>query len=68
MYKHVYYVAKIIKDDAELLINKTCMEQIREVRALKWFTYDEVLSHIKTHNVERIKIFKKAHSIISSLL
>jgi hypothetical protein len=44
------------------------MEQIREVRALKWFTYDEVLSHIKTHNVERIKIFKKAHSIISSLL
>ena len=60
--------AKIIKDDAELLINKKCMEQIREVRALKWFTYSEVLSHIKTHNIERIKIFKKAHSIISSLL
>ena len=68
LYKHVYYIAKIIKDDAELLINKTCMEQIREVRALKWFTYSEVLSHIKTHNIERIKIFKKAHSIISSLL
>tara|TARA_B110000259_G_C14021205_1_gene403124 strand:+ start:2371 stop:3204 length:834 start_codon:yes stop_codon:yes gene_type:complete len=68
LYKHVYYIAKIIKDDAELLINKTCMEQIREVRALKWFTYSEVLSHIKNHNIERIKIFKKAHIIISSLL
>jgi len=68
LYKHVYYIAKIIKDDAEILIDNTCIEQVREVRALKWFTYDEVLKRIKNHNVERIKIFKKAHSIISTLL
>ena len=44
------------------------MEQIREVRALKWFSYNEVLDHIKNHNIERIKIFKKAHNIITSTL
>ena len=68
LYKHVYYIAKIIKDDAKIHIDNTCLEQVREVRALKWFSYDEVLMRIKNHNVERIKIFKKAHSIISALL
>ena len=68
LYKHVYYIAKIIKDDAEILIDNNCIEQIREIRALKWFSYKEVLDHIKNHNVERIKIFNKAHSIISGLI
>jgi len=68
LYKHVYYIAKIIKDDAKIHIDNSCMEQVREVRALKWFSYDEVLMRIKNHNVERIKIFKKAHSIISASL
>jgi len=68
LYKHVYYIAKIIKEDAKILIDNTCIEQVREIRALKWFTYNEVLNHIKHHNIERIKIFKKAHSIISELI
>jgi len=68
LYKHVYYIAKIVKDDAKILIDNNCMEQIREVRALKWFSYNEVLDHIKNHNIERIKIFKKAHNIITSTL
>tara|TARA_Y100000389_G_scaffold12463_1_gene11260 strand:- start:95 stop:925 length:831 start_codon:yes stop_codon:yes gene_type:complete len=68
LYKHVYYIAKIIKNDAKIHIDSTCMEQVREVRALKWFTYNEVLMRIKNYNVERIKIFKKAHSVISALL
>lgn len=68
LYKHVYYIAKIVKEDAKILLDNNCMEQIREVRALKWFTYNEVLDHIKNHNIERIKIFKKAHNIITSTL
>jgi len=68
LYKHVYYIAKIIKEDAKILIDNTCIEQVREIRALKWFTYNEVLNHIKHHNIERIKIFKKAHSIINELI
>lgn len=68
LYKHVYYIAKIVKEDAKILLDNNCIEQIREVRALKWFTYNEVLDHIKNHNIERIKIFKKAHNIITSTL
>lgn len=65
LYKHVYYVAKIINDNAEIQLDNTCIEQIREIRSLKWFSDEEVLNHIKNHNTERIKIFKKAHSIIN---
>lgn len=68
LYKHVYYIAKIVKEDAKILLDNNCIEQIREVRALKWFTYNEVLDHIKNHNIERMKIFKKAHNIITSTL
>ena len=64
LYKHVYYIAKIINDDAEILLDNNCIEQIREIRSLKWFSEKEVLNHIKNHNIERIKIFKKANSII----
>jgi 8-oxo-dGTP pyrophosphatase MutT (NUDIX family) len=67
LYKHVYYIAKLVKEDSEVFIDKSCIEQIREVRALMWFTYEEVLSHIKIHNIERIEIFKRAHSIISAI-
>lgn len=64
LYKHVYYIAKLMKEDSNVFIDNTCIEQVREVRALQWFTYDEVLSHIKLHNIERIEIFKKAHETI----
>jgi hypothetical protein len=53
-----------MKEDSNVFIDNTCIEQVREVRALQWFTYDEVLSHIKLHNIERIEIFKKAHETI----
>jgi 8-oxo-dGTP pyrophosphatase MutT (NUDIX family) len=68
LYKHVYYIANIVNENTELLIDNNCIEQIREIRALKWFSYNEVLKHIKNHNIERIKIFKKAHSIISEII
>jgi len=65
LYKHVYYIAKIINDSAEISLDNNCIEQIREIRSLKWFSEKEVLNHIKNHNIERIKIFKKANSIIN---
>lgn len=64
LYKHVYYIAKLTKEDSSVYLDNTCIEQVREVRALKWFEYNDVLSHIKQHNIERIEIFKKAHNII----
>lgn len=67
LYKHVYFVAKLAKEDSKVYLDNSCLEQVREVRDLKWFTADEVLQHIKTHNIERIEIFKEANKIIAKL-
>ena len=64
LYKHTYYIAKIKNNDVELCIDMNCIEQMREVRALNWFTYEEVIQHIKMHNVERQQIIQKTNSII----
>lgn len=66
LYKHTYYIAKIKNCDTEISIDENCLEQIREVRALNWFTYEEVVKHIKNHNVERHQIIKKTNSIIKN--
>jgi 8-oxo-dGTP pyrophosphatase MutT (NUDIX family) len=65
LYKHSYYITKFIKENEDdLYVDPKCLEQVREVRALKWFKYDEVLQHIKKYNIERIEIFKQANNKI----
>lgn len=64
LYKHTYYIAKIKNNDTSVSIDETCLEQMREVRALNWFTYDEVVKHIKLYNIERHHIIQKANNII----
>jgi 8-oxo-dGTP pyrophosphatase MutT (NUDIX family) len=68
LYKHVYYIAKIVKEKSKIFLDNNCLEQIREVRDIRWLSYADVLSHIKYHNVERIEIFKKVHNIINETL
>ena len=43
-----------------------CIQQIREIRAIKWMTYNQVLKHINQYNSERIEIFKNIHLNISN--
>lgn len=64
LYKHTYYIAKIKNRDVHLAIDTNCIEQMREVRALNWFTINNVLQHIKAYNVERQQIIQKTDSII----
>jgi len=66
LYKHTYYIAKIKDNNVSIAIDTNCIEQIREIRALKWFTYQDTLKHINTHNVERYNIVEKVHDIITS--
>jgi len=67
LYKHTYYIAKIKDADynIDISIDKNCIEQVREVRALKWFSYDDVLKHINTYNIERHQIIKETNLLIS---
>ena len=68
LYKHVYYIAKNVKEKSKIFVDNNCLEQVREVRDVKWLSYSEVLSHIKYHNTERIEIFMKVHNIIKDTL
>ena len=64
MYKHVYYIAKLINEDLEVKVDENCIEQIREIRAIKWYNSSEVISHIKSYYIERIELFKFANKKI----
>jgi len=48
----------------DVCIDKNCLEQIREVRALKWFNYTETINHIKQYNIERHQIVNKINEIL----
>lgn len=63
LYKHVYYIGKIEKE-VNLQIDSKCLEQSREIRALQWFNYNDVLKKIKNINVERIELFKLVNKLI----
>jgi len=64
MYKHLYYIAKLINNNVNIKIDNSCLEQIREIRAIKWYNYNDVISHIKIYNTERIELFKFANKKI----
>ena len=64
LYKHSYYVAKIIKKDVSLHINPKFLQQVREIRDLRWCNYDQVLKNIGNHNIERYELFKNINNII----
>jgi 8-oxo-dGTP pyrophosphatase MutT (NUDIX family) len=66
LYKHTYYIAKILNKNVHLSVDENCIEQMREVRALNWFKYDEVLQHINQYNVERHQIMQQTHKIIKA--
>jgi 8-oxo-dGTP pyrophosphatase MutT (NUDIX family) len=64
LYKHTYYLAKINNNNVDLVIDEMCLEQVKEVRALNWFTFEDVLLHIKLYNIERHQIINKVHQVI----
>jgi 8-oxo-dGTP pyrophosphatase MutT (NUDIX family) len=66
LYKHTYYIAKIKNSNVPIFIDYNCIEQIREVRALMWFSFEEVLKHIKAYNIERHEIIKETDKIIKN--
>ena len=62
-YKHVYYIAMFndMKCDVEF---KTC----REIRKVKWCSYEEAQNKIRDINVERKALFKRIDGYILKML
>jgi 8-oxo-dGTP pyrophosphatase MutT (NUDIX family) len=68
LYRHVYYVARIKRNaDAHMYVDPSNVNQAREVRAIRWFHSDDILSHIRSHNNERKQLFIQAHNRILAL-
>ena len=61
-YKHIYYIASCIRNDVYKVNNNS-----REIKAVKWFTYDEAQDKINPYNIERKELFKRVDSLITKL-
>lgn len=62
-YKHIYYFAKII-NGREPKVDPSNIQQVCEVGAVNWFTYNESLLKIRPYHREKLTVLKKAFSII----
>lgn len=72
-YKHVYYVAKYtqihMRRDGSLVdcssfFDPNNTQQTKEVRDVKWFTYQEAQDKIRDMNVERKELFKRLNQVL----
>jgi 8-oxo-dGTP pyrophosphatase MutT (NUDIX family) len=62
LYRHVYYIASLQGDQhRNTVVNPQNINQAREVRAVSWFKYEDILKHIRPHNQERKDLFRQAH-------
>lgn len=63
LYRHVYYIARS-SVERPLVVDPHNLNQAREIRAIRWFTFEETLERIRAHNQERKDLFIAAHKSI----
>lgn len=67
-YRHVYYLAQCVKNsEKEIKVDPNNIHQAREIRAVKWFSFEDAIHRIRTHNKERKEIFITAHNAVIHL-
>jgi 8-oxo-dGTP pyrophosphatase MutT (NUDIX family) len=62
-YKHSYFLAKSCSQKLPE-INKQNKNQIAEIGAIGWFSFQDALRKIRPYQREKINVLKKAYSII----
>ena len=69
LYRHTYFLAQFHGDPAQsMAVDPNNVGQAREVRALKWFSAEGVINHIRNHNLERKQLFSQAHARVVPFL
>ena len=63
LYKHIYYVGKIITDK-KAEINNNNITQLVEVGNIGWFEYEKALEILRPYNIEKKKVLEKVNNII----
>jgi len=70
LYRHVYYVARLITYDNNniITVDPNNINQAREVRAIKWLQYDDLLKHVREHNIERKNLIQLVDTLLKNKL
>ena len=64
-YKNIYFIAEFInKNKSTILYDVNNINQTKEVRDVKWFSYEEVLSKLKDRHFEKTELFNLVHNNI----
>jgi hypothetical protein len=65
-YKHIYYLSKISDNtyDDDSLFNPLNKHQAREIKDVRWFTYNDAQSKIGAHNIERKELLKRLNAVV----
>jgi len=63
-YKHVYYVARYAVDPSDEANKYHC----KEIKDVKWFSFNEMIDKIRPYNVERRELAKRVYSVIMKRL
>lgn len=68
LYRHVYFIAELITNkEREIIVDPTNISQAREVQKVSWFSFQDVLEHIRSHNLERKELFTCANTSVLRL-
>tara|TARA_B110000037_G_scaffold221874_1_gene294386 strand:- start:13115 stop:13930 length:816 start_codon:yes stop_codon:yes gene_type:complete len=62
-YRNIYYLSQYIGDATLVKFDSSNEQQAKEVRNVKWFSYDAVLNNIK-FNDEKKELFKRINTIV----
>lgn len=64
-YRNIFYLASYLKNNIhDEFYNKTNMDQIKEIKDVKWFDYDTICDKIRT-KIEKLELFKRIHNQIT---
>lgn len=66
-YKHVYYIARFSSFPSEAyegFVDPENKHQAREIKDVKWFTFDEAQAKIGDNNIERRELLKRVNNLI----
>lgn len=67
VYRHVYYIAKVVDPSETLSLKMSSYhhsQNNREVGAVAWFTYEDTQNRIREYNMERKQLLEDLHTII----
>lgn len=64
-YKHVYYLAMcILSNDNVVFQNQGRQGEIKEIKDVQWYRYNDAQARIRDMNVERKELFKRINQIV----